>query len=128
MLGLAVESYSETGTLNAPDEPGELVCLKPFPCMPAGFWPLPGFGTDDEVAAAVAKYKRAYFAEIEGVWYHGDHIVITRSRAGNGGGMVMLGRSDGVLYVRSIKISWDPHIFPAGTRGAFGSVLPSYTT
>ncbi|KAJ7904525.1 acetoacetyl-CoA synthetase [Mycena olivaceomarginata] len=79
MLGLAVESYSETGTLNAPDEPGELV------------------------AAAAAKYKRAYFAEIEGVWYHGDHIVITRSRAGNGGGVVMLGRSDGVLNPGGIR-------------------------
>lgn len=28
---------------------------------------------------------------------HGDHIVITRSRDGNGGGLLMLGRSDGVL-------------------------------
>jgi acyl-coenzyme A synthetase/AMP-(fatty) acid ligase len=68
MLGLAVESYSEAGTLNAPDEPGELVCLKPFPCMPAGFWPLPGYGTDDEVAAARAKYHQAYFTTIPGVW------------------------------------------------------------
>ncbi|KAJ7771374.1 acetoacetyl-CoA synthetase [Mycena maculata] len=103
MLGLAVESYSEAGTLNGPDEPGELVCLKPFPCMPAGFWPLPGFGSDGEVAAARAKYHKAYFAEIEGVWYHGDHIVITRSRAGNGGGLVMLGRSDGVLNPGGIR-------------------------
>ncbi|KAJ6539357.1 acetoacetate-CoA ligase [Mycena capillaripes] len=103
MLGLAVESYNEGGTLNAPDEPGELVCLKAFPCMPAGFWPLPGFGTDSEVAAARAKYHQAYFAEIPGVWYHGDHIVITRSRAGNGGGVIMLGRSDGVLYARGIR-------------------------
>lgn len=30
---------------------------------------------------------------------HGDHIVITGSRGGNGGGLVMLGRSDGVLCV-----------------------------
>ncbi|KAF8195880.1 acetoacetyl-CoA synthetase [Mycena galopus ATCC 62051] len=103
MLGLAVESYSEEGKLNAPDEPGELVCLKTFPCMPVGFWPLPGFGTDDEVAAARARYHQAYFAEFEGVWYHGDHIVITRSRAGNGGGVVMLGRSDGVLNPGGIR-------------------------
>ncbi|KAJ7129661.1 acetoacetyl-CoA synthetase [Mycena epipterygia] len=103
MLGLAVESYSETGILNAPDEPGELVCLKAFPCMPAGFWPLSGFGTDDDVAAARAKYHQAYFAEIDGVWYHGDHIVITRSRSGNGGGLVMLGRSDGVLNPGGVR-------------------------
>ncbi|KAJ7276411.1 acetoacetyl-CoA synthetase [Mycena haematopus] len=103
MLGLAVESYNEAGTLNAPDEPGELVCLKAFPCMPAGFWPMPGFGTDDEVAAARARYHQAYFAEIDGVWHHGDHIVITRSRSGNGGGVVMLGRSDGVLNPGGIR-------------------------
>ena len=36
---------------------------------------------------------------------HGDHIIITRSRAGNGGGLVMLGRSDGVLYVFCIHAS-----------------------
>jgi acetoacetyl-CoA synthetase len=98
MLGLAVESFSEAGTLNAPDVPGALVCLAAFPCMPAGFWPLPGFGTEDEVAAARAKYHQAYFAEIDGVWYHGDYITITHSRSGNGGGLIMLGRSDGVLY------------------------------
>ncbi|KAJ6485031.1 acetoacetyl-CoA synthetase [Mycena vitilis] len=103
MLGLAVESYSEAGTLNAPDEPGDLVCLKAFPCMPAGFWPLPGFGTDGEVAAARTKYHQAYFAEMPGVWYHGDHIVITRSRAGNGGGLIMLGRSDGVLNPSGVR-------------------------
>ncbi|KAJ7228657.1 acetoacetyl-CoA synthetase [Mycena pura] len=103
MLGLAVESYSEEGTLNAPDVPGELVCLKAFPCMPVGFWPLAGFGTDEDVAGARAKYRQAYFAEIEGVWYHGDHIVITGSRAGNGGGLIMLGRSDGVLNPGGVR-------------------------
>ncbi|KAJ7047363.1 acetoacetyl-CoA synthetase [Mycena alexandri] len=103
MLGMAIESYSETGSTAAPDAPGELVCLKPFPCMPAGFWPLPGFGTDDEVAAAKARYHQAYFAEIDGVWYHGDHIVITRPRAGNGGGLKMLGRSDGVLNPGGVR-------------------------
>jgi len=30
---------------------------------------------------------------------HGDHVVVTRSRSGNGGGLIMLGRSDGVLFV-----------------------------
>ncbi|KAJ6613430.1 acetoacetyl-CoA synthetase [Mycena sp. CBHHK59/15] len=103
MLGLAVESYSESGTLNAPDVPGELVCLKAFPCMPAGFWPLPGFGIADEVEAARVKYHQAYFAEIDGVWYHGDHIVITRSQSGNGGGLIMLGRSDGVLNPGGVR-------------------------
>jgi len=33
---------------------------------------------------------------------HGDHVVITHSKAGNGGGLFMLGRSDGVLSVLSV--------------------------
>lgn len=32
---------------------------------------------------------------------HGDHVLVTPSRRGNGGGLVMLGRSDGVLCVPS---------------------------
>jgi acetoacetyl-CoA synthetase len=68
MLGMAVESYSPTGTCNAPDEPGELVCMKPFPCIPLGFWPLSGFGTDAEVSAAQVRFHQSYFAEFEGVW------------------------------------------------------------
>ncbi|GLB33820.1 putative acetyl-coenzyme A synthetase N-terminus [Lyophyllum shimeji] len=103
MLGMAVESFSPSGTLCAPDEPGELVCVKPFPCMPLGFWPLPGFAPDENVKAASYRYQQAYFSDVEGVWYHGDHIIITRSRCGNGGGLVMLGRSDGVLNPGGIR-------------------------
>ncbi|KAF5388239.1 hypothetical protein D9615_000421 [Tricholomella constricta] len=100
MLGMAIESFSPTGTLCAPDEPGELVCVKPFPCMPLGFWPLPGFGSEPDVKAANVRYQQAYFSEFED---HGDHVVITRSRGGNGGGLVMLGRSDGVLNPGGIR-------------------------
>ncbi|KAF8165335.1 acetoacetyl-CoA synthetase [Crassisporium funariophilum] len=103
MLGMAVESFSPTGVVNPPDESGELVCVKPFPCMPLGFWPLPGFGTGGDISAAQARFHQSYFAEFEGVWYHGDHIIITRSRCGNGGGLVMLGRSDGVLNPGGIR-------------------------
>ncbi|KAF7292468.1 Acetoacetyl-CoA synthetase [Mycena chlorophos] len=103
MLGMAVESVDENGNLNAPGVPGELVCLKPFPCMPLGFWPLPGFGDDDAVSAAKERYRQAYFAQIEGLWYHGDHVVISESRGGNGGGLVMLGRSDGVLNPGGVR-------------------------
>ncbi|KAJ7068285.1 acetoacyl-CoA synthetase [Mycena amicta] len=103
MLGMAIESCSEDGTINPPDVPGELVCLKPFPCMPAGFWPLEGYGDAAAVAAAKARYHQAYFAQIAGVWHHGDHIVITGSRSGNGGGVVMLGHSDGVLNPGGVR-------------------------
>lgn len=68
MLGMAIESFSPMGKQNPPGEEGELVCTKPFPCMPLGFWPLPGFGSDEDVAAAEARFHQAYFAEYEGVW------------------------------------------------------------
>ncbi|KAI0921855.1 hypothetical protein AcW1_004282 [Taiwanofungus camphoratus] len=103
LLGMAVETFTPTGTLAEPDEAGELVCLKPFPCMPAGFWPLPGFGPEEAVQAAQARYQQAYFSEFEDVWFHGDHVIITRSRAGNGGGLIMLGRSDGVLNPGGVR-------------------------
>ncbi|KAG6814189.1 hypothetical protein H0H92_000866 [Tricholoma furcatifolium] len=99
MLGMAAESFTPSGALCAPGEPGELVCVKPFPCMPLGFWPLDGYGSKSEVDAAALRYQQSYFSEFEGVWYHGDHVMITRSRSENGGGLVMLGRSDGVLFV-----------------------------
>ncbi|KDQ64516.1 hypothetical protein JAAARDRAFT_145328 [Jaapia argillacea MUCL 33604] len=103
MLGMAVEAFTPSGTPSGPGEPGDLVCTRPFPCMPIGFWPLPGFGTDDVVDAAQSRFRQAYFSEFEGVWYHGDHVTITHSRSGNGGGLVMLGRSDGVLNPGGVR-------------------------
>ncbi|KAI0677532.1 acetoacyl-CoA synthetase [Trametes maxima] len=125
LLGMAVEGYTPAGTVARADEPGELVCLRPFPCMPAGFWPLPGYGSADAVEAARKRYQDAYFSEFEGVWYHGDHIIVTSSRAGNGGGLVMLGRSDGVLNPGGVRFGsaeiYDvlEHCFaPAATHAA----------
>lgn len=103
MLGMAVETYTPAGTPCAAGEPGELVCVRPFPCQPVGFWPLPGYGSAKDVQAAQERYQQAYFAEFAGVWYHGDHVLLTPSRSGNGGGLVMLGRSDGVLNPGGIR-------------------------
>ncbi|KAG6821270.1 hypothetical protein H0H93_002380 [Arthromyces matolae] len=69
LLGMAVESFSTTGTRCAAGEEGELVCVKPFPCMPLGFWPLAGYGSTTAVEAAGTRYQQAYFSEFEGVWY-----------------------------------------------------------
>ncbi|KAF7976274.1 hypothetical protein HWV62_7166 [Athelia sp. TMB] len=88
---------------NDPGEPGELVCVQPFPCMPLGFWPLAGFGPEEAVKAAAARYQESYFSEYKDIWYHGDHVVITPSRAGNAGGLIMLGRSDGVLNPGGVR-------------------------
>lgn len=55
---------------------------------------------------------------------HGDHVLLTESRMGNAGGLVMLGRSDGVLYVTN---SWAPSIleFFLRRRRLFSSILQS---
>lgn len=65
MLGMAIRAYTPTGTRAAPDEAGELVCEKVFPCMPVGFWPLAGFGaSDEEVRGAEGRFRDAYFPEM----------------------------------------------------------------
>ena len=70
MLGMAVEAFTPAGAAARPGEAGALVCTRPFPCMPAGFWPLPGHGRADAdaVAAARKRYQDADFAEFDGVW------------------------------------------------------------
>ncbi|EKM59066.1 uncharacterized protein PHACADRAFT_113281 [Phanerochaete carnosa HHB-10118-sp] len=103
MLGMAVETFTPVGTRCVVDEPGELVCVRPFPCQPVGFWPLPGYGSEKDVQAAKVRYQQAYFTEFAGVWYHGDHVLLTPSRSGNGGGLIMLGRSDGVLNPGGVR-------------------------
>lgn len=104
MLGMAVETYSQEGVKSEEGQAGELVCVRPFPCMPLGFWPLSGFDAPDEaVRAASERFYQAYFAEYKHVWHHGDHVLLTRSRGGNGGGLIMLGRSDGVLNPGGVR-------------------------
>ncbi len=68
---------------------GELVCATPFPSRPVGF-----LGDPDR-----AKFHAAYFAQHPGVWTHGDFISITER-----GTARILGRSDGVLNVRGLRI------------------------
>lgn len=68
LLGMAIETYTPTGTPSEPGEPGELVCLRPFPCMPVGFWPLSGFGAKDDVDTATIRYHQAYFSEFKDIW------------------------------------------------------------
>lgn len=82
-LGMAVRAYTDDGKdITASGEPGDLVCTKPFPSQPVAFW-----GADGD-----AKYRKSYFERFEGVWHHGDFVVFNPKS----GGMVMLGRSDGV--------------------------------
>ena len=87
-LGMAVDVFDANG---APlrGAPGELVCTRPFPSMPVGFW-------ND---ADGAKYRAAYFSEFPGVWRHGDWAEITVH-----GGLVIHGRSDATLNPGGVRI------------------------
>ena len=87
-LGMAVDVYGEDGQALV-GEPGELVCTRPFPSMPTGFW------NDDDGA----RYHRAYFDRFDNVWCHGDWVELTAR-----GGMVIHGRSDAVLNPGGVRI------------------------
>ncbi|CAG0971913.1 acetoacetyl-CoA synthetase [Myxococcaceae bacterium] len=87
-LGMAVEAFDDTGR-PVRGRRGELVCTKPFPSMPIGFWNDPDG----------SRYRKAYFGRFEGVWCHGDWIEITPR-----GGAVITGRSDAVLNPGGVRI------------------------
>lgn len=76
LLGMAIETYNPTGAKSDPGEPGELVCVQPFPCMPLGFWPLAGFGPEDAVKAAAVRYQESYFSEYKDIWCE-SHSALT---------------------------------------------------
>lgn len=88
-LGLAMNVYRADGSSASTDEKGELVCERPFPSMPIGFW-----GDVDG-----SKYRAAYFNGFEGVWTHGDFAAKSQT-----GGYVMFGRSDATLNSKGVRI------------------------
>ncbi|MEC9375372.1 MAG: acetoacetate--CoA ligase [Pseudomonadota bacterium] len=87
-LGMSVEVFNNQGE-RIECEAGELVCTKPFPSMPIGFW------NDPEKIA----FKEAYFSRFPGVWTHGD---IAETSINNG--LVIHGRSDAVLNPSGVRI------------------------
>jgi acetoacetyl-CoA synthetase len=87
-LGMAVDVFDETGT-PVRGEKGELVCTRPFPVMPIGFW------RDDDGA----RYRAAYFARFDNVWCHGDYSEITAHD-----GLIIYGRSDATLNPGGVRI------------------------
>ena len=97
-LGMAIRVVdSITGEEVTPGEAGDLVCVRPFPCQPLTFF---GPGGQD-------KYRAAYFERFEDVcgakgpvWHHGDFVKIPDAGTG---GLVMLGRSDGVLKPSGVR-------------------------
>jgi acetoacetyl-CoA synthetase len=87
-LGFAVEVFDEQGRPQTSGK-GELVCSKPFPSMPLGFWNDPDG----------RKYHAAYYARFPNVWHHGDFAEWNEH-----GGMVIHGRSDATLNPGGVRI------------------------
>ena len=87
-LGMAVEVFDEAGNPLV-GKKGELVCTKPFPSMPLGFWNDPGD----------VRYRAAYFEKYPNVWCHGDWCELTER-----GSMLVYGRSDATLNPGGVRI------------------------
>jgi acetoacetyl-CoA synthetase len=87
-LGLAVKVFDGAG-LPVIDQRGELVCTRPFPSMPTGFWKDPDG----------SRYRAAYFERFPGVWTHGDFAELTPR-----GSLIIHGRSDAVLNPGGVRI------------------------
>jgi acetoacetyl-CoA synthetase len=87
-LGMAVEVFDEDGN-SITGQKGELVCTRPFPSMPLGFWNDRG----DE------RYLAAYFAKYPNAWTHGDWCELTER-----GTMLVYGRSDATLNPGGVRI------------------------
>ncbi len=87
-LGMAVDVFDEDGR-TVRGEKGELVCTRPFPSRPIGFWNDPDG----------SRYRAAYFARFPDVWCHGDYVELTET-----GGVIIYGRSDAVLNPGGVRI------------------------
>jgi acetoacetyl-CoA synthetase len=87
-LGMAVDVFDEEGN-SIIGEKGELVCTKPFPSMPLGFWNDRGG----------ERYHAAYFAKYPNVWCHGDWCELTER-----GTLLVYGRSDATLNPGGVRI------------------------
>jgi acetoacetyl-CoA synthetase len=87
-LGMAVHVFNEAGE-SVVEEPGELVCTRPFVSMPVAFW------NDPEGS----KYRAAYFERYPNAWRHGDWCELTEHD-----GMIIYGRSDATLNPGGVRI------------------------
>ncbi len=87
-LGMSVKSYNNN-MKHEFNRKGELVCDKPFPSMPIGFWNDINNG----------KYIKAYFSYFDNIWRHGDYIAINSN-----GGVIIYGRSDATLNPGGVRI------------------------
>ncbi len=87
-LGMAVDVWDDDGR-PVRGAKGELVCTRPFPSCPIGFWNDPDG----------SRLRDAYFSRFPGVWAHGDFAEITEHD-----GFIIHGRSDAVLNPGGVRI------------------------
>ena len=92
-LGMAVAVFDYAGNdITGSGEAGDLVCTTPFPAQPVMFWPPGPIGLE--------KYRKSYFEAFgPSIWHHGDFVRLNPQT----GGVVMLGRSDGVLKPSGVR-------------------------
>ncbi|KAJ9608824.1 hypothetical protein H2200_006595 [Cladophialophora chaetospira] len=96
-LGMAVEVYDSSteggkgikGKPVGPGTPGELVCTAAFPTMPVKLWGANGS----------SRYSSSYFEKYDGVWTHGDFIMIHPQTKQ----VIYFGRADGVLNPSGVR-------------------------
>lgn len=86
-LGLDVRVMTSEGLRSYGE--GDLVCINPFPSRPVGI-----YGDDDG-----SRFHDTYFSENPGMWTHGDRIRLLKR-----GSVRILGRADGTLNVRGVRI------------------------
>jgi len=87
-LGMAVDVFDDDGHPIRLGK-GELVCTRPFPSMPIGFWNDPDG----------SRYRAAYFETFPGIWAQGDFAELTAQN-----GLIIHGRSDAVLNPGGVRI------------------------
>ena len=92
-LGAAVEAWGEDGQPRL-SEVGELVCTRPMPSMPLGFW-------NDE---GDRRYRDSYFDMYPGVWRHGDWIKLVPHPEDGAVGAIIYGRSDATINRHGIRM------------------------
>ncbi|TFK26513.1 acetoacetyl-CoA synthetase [Coprinopsis marcescibilis] len=89
-LGMKVEVFDPTGNnMEHTSQAGELVCTRPHPSMPLGFW-------GDDLGH---KFSDAYFNMYPNIWRQGDFMVVNPQTKG----IMILGRSDGVLNPSGVR-------------------------
>ncbi len=98
-IGLAMDvAFYDAAGQPVQGEKGELVCQRPFPSMPLGFWNDP----ED------SKFHAAYFAQYANTWAHGDYGEIVRHEADRKvpaqDGVIIHGRADAVLNPGGVRI------------------------